>query len=148
MLPDKLIYDFIDMERIAEIEICEENEDLIVLLKFLTCKRREEMETLTQKNENLKQAYDTLVHISQDPAERALAIARDKFLWDQEAKERGAREEGIELGRGEGIEKKKKKGIEIGEKIGIIEAAKKLLSTGMDKKTVCEMLGISESELI
>jgi predicted transposase/invertase (TIGR01784 family) len=76
-----------------------------------------------------------LIQISQDPVERALAISRAKFLWDQEAKERGAREEGT-------VE-----GIEIRERRGLIEAAKKLISNGIDSKVACEMLGISESEL-
>jgi hypothetical protein len=39
-------------------------------------------------------------------------------------------------------------GIEIGEKRGLIEAAKKLISSGMDTKTACEMMGISESDLM
>ena len=95
ILTDKLIYYFIDMKRIDHIEICKENEDLITLLKFITCTRREEMEALVQKNKNLKQAGDTLAHISQDPAERAFADAREKFLWDQEVREGRAREEGV-----------------------------------------------------
>jgi len=33
------------------------------------------------------------------------------------------------------------------EKMGIIEAAKKLIASGMELKNVCEMLGISKSDL-
>ena len=73
--------------------------------------------------------------MSQDPEVRAKAVARDKFLWDQKVRQRTAREEGIEIG-----EKR-------GRKEGLLEAAKKLISSGMDSKTVCEMLGISEADL-
>lgn len=33
-------------------------------------------------------------------------------------------------------------------KEGIIETAKKFIASGMESKTVCEMLGISESDLL
>ena len=101
------------------------------------------MEALVQKNENLQQARDRLEHLSQDPVARAAADARDKFLWDQNARERAEREEG----RKEGIEIGEKRGIQIGEKRGFIEAAKKFIASGMDPKAVCEMIGISESDL-
>ena len=52
------------------------------------------MEALAQKNENLKQVFANLVESSHDPNERAKAIARDKFLWDQEVREGEARKEG------------------------------------------------------
>jgi predicted transposase/invertase (TIGR01784 family) len=45
-------------------------------------------------------------------------------------------------------ERGEKKGREEGREEGLIEAARKLISSGMDKKTVCEMLGISEPDLI
>ena len=71
------------------------------------------------------------------------AWAQEKFLWDQEVRERRAKKRERERGIEEGIEMGEKKGREE----GLIEAARKLISSGMDKKTVCEMLGISESGL-
>ena len=98
------------------------------------------MEALVQKNKNLKQAGDTLAHISQDPAERAFADAREKFLWDQEVREGRAREEGIEIGEKRG----RKEGIEIGRR----EVAKAMLAAGVAIETVCKATGLNKTDLI
>ena len=96
VLTDALVFYFIAMNRIDEIEKTRENEDLLLLLQFLRSTRREEMEALARKNENIKQAYEDLVQISQDPEIRTLAVARDKFLWDQEIREQEAEKRVIE----------------------------------------------------
>jgi len=127
ILTDKLIYYFIDMKRIDEIEICDESEDLITLVKFLTCTRREEMEALVQKNEELKPAGDKWGHISNDSAARALAGNREKFLWDQAAKMKGAEERGREE-----------------EKMKI---AKGMVAEGIPIETVCKITGLSKTDL-
>ena len=147
ILTDALVYYFIALNRIDEIAETEETKDLILVLQFLTCKRREEMEALAQKNENLKQASETLIQISQDPNERAIAISRDKFLWDQEARERGAREEGIEIGKEEGIKEGIKEGIEIGKEEGILQTAKAMLVEGIPMETVCKITGLRPEDL-
>ena len=110
------------------------------------------MEALVQKNKNLKQAGDILAHISQDPAERAFADAREKFLWDQEVREGRAREEGREEGIEIGEKRGEKRGIEIGEKrgreIGRREVAKAMLAAGVAIETVCKATGLNKTDLI
>ena len=75
---------------------------------------------------------DILAHLSQDPAERAFAGARDKFLWDQEVREGRAREKG----RDEGIE------------IDVIKTAKAMIEAGFDIETVCKATGLNKTDLI
>ena len=147
ILTEKLIYYFIAMNRIDEIEISKENEDLILLLKFLTTTRRDEMETLAQKNEGLKEIFEVVVEMSQNPEERAIANARDKFLWDLEVSMKVEREEG----RIEGEEIGEKRGIEIGEKRGrmegAIQTAKAMIAAGFDIETICKATGLSPEDL-
>ena len=99
-----------------------------------------------------------LTEILKNEEERRIHESRQAFISDLrtnqieyerravKAREEG-REEGIEIGEKRGVEIGREEGIEIGEKKGLIEAAKKLIASGMDTKTVCEMLGISESDL-
>ena len=83
-----------------------------------------------------------LTEILKNEEERRIHESRQAFISDlrtnqieYERRAVKAREEGIEIGREKGKEE------------GLIEAAKKLIASGMDTKTVCEMLGISESDL-
>jgi len=93
------------------------------------------MELLAKEHKCIEEAYKRLDYMSQDEVIRAAAVAREKLRWDIEAGKEARYEEGRE------------EGIEIGEKKGLIEAAKKFIASGMEPKTVCDMLGISESDL-
>ena len=85
----------------------------------------------TKEHKCIEEAYKRLDYMSQDEVIRAAAVAREKLRWDIEAGKEARYEEGIEVGREEGL----------------IEAAKKLIASGMEPNTVCDMLGISESDL-
>jgi len=107
----------------------------VLWMKFFTADKRKEMELLAKEHKCIEEAYNRLDYMSQDENIRAAAAARDKLWWDFEVAKQAEREEGRE------------EGIEIGEKKGLIEAAKKIIASGMDPKAVCEMLGIYESDL-
>ena len=139
ILTDKIEFHAIDLNRVDEIIKNEDIKMFVLWMTFFTAKTREEMELLAKEHKCIEEAYKRLDYMSQDEVIRASAIAREKFLWDIEVGKEARYEEGIEVGE--------KKGIEIGEKKGIIESAKKFIASGMDSKTVCEMLGISESDL-
>jgi len=131
VLTEKLVYYFIAMNRIDEIEVNEENKDIILLLKFLTSRGREEMEALARQNEGLREVFEELVKMSQDPVEQAVADARDKFLWDLAVTMKVEREEGREEGRIEGA----------------IQTAKALIAAGFDIETICKATGLSPEDL-
>jgi predicted transposase/invertase (TIGR01784 family) len=138
ILTDKIEFHIIDLNRIHEIIKNEDNKMFVLWMTFFTTDKREEMEAIAKEHKCIEEAYKRLDYMSQDEVIRAAAVARDKLRWDIEVGKEARYEEGREEGREEGIA--------IGEK-RLIEAAKKLISTGMETKTVCEMLGISESDL-
>jgi predicted transposase/invertase (TIGR01784 family) len=144
ILTDKEEFHFIDIERVEEITKNEANEKLIYWMKFFKSKTREEMKILAEQDACIGRAVQRLEVMSLDENEVYQAWAREKFLWDQEVREEKKRAEGVEEGRKKGREE----GREEGRKEGLIKAAKKLISSGVDKKTVCEVLGITESDLI
>jgi len=135
VLTEKIEFHIIDLKRIHEIIKNEDNKMFVLWMKFFTTDKREEMELLAKEHKCIEEAYKRLDYISQDEVLRAAAVAREKFLWDFEVAKQAEREEGREEGRKEGREE------------GRIESAKKLIANGMDPKAICEMLGISESDL-
>jgi predicted transposase/invertase (TIGR01784 family) len=136
ILTDKEEFHFIDIGRVEEIAKIKSNEKLIYWMKFFKSTTREEMKILAEQDACIGRAVGRLEIMSLDENEVLQAWARDKFLWDQEVRETTAEERGEKRGREEGREE------------GLLEAAKKLISSGMDKKTVCETLRIDESSLI
>jgi len=131
ILTDKIEFHFIDLKRIDEIEKIEDNKKFVLWRKFFTSKTREEMKSLAKENKCIEEAYKRLDFMSQDPEVRAKAVARDKFLWDQEVRQRTAREEGIE----------------IGEKRGILQTAKAMLAESIPMETVCKITGLTQKDL-
>jgi predicted transposase/invertase (TIGR01784 family) len=151
ILTDKEEFHFIDIGRVEEIAKIESNEKLVHWMKFFKSTTREEMKALAKQDVCIGRAVQTLEIMSSDEKEVYQAWARDKFLWDQEVRERGAekkgREEGEKKGREEGIEIGEKKGIEIGEKRGKIETAKAMIVAGVDIETVYKATGLTREEL-
>jgi predicted transposase/invertase (TIGR01784 family) len=138
ILIDKEEFHFVDVGRVEEIAKIESNEKLIHWMKFLKSTTREEMKVLAEHDVCIGRAVQTLEVMSLDENEVYQAWAREKFLWDQEVRERGAEERGREEGKIEG----KIEGIEIGEKRGKIETAKAMLAKGIDIKIICEVTGL------
>jgi len=75
-----------------------------------------------------------LTEILKNEEERRIHESRQAFISDLRTNQ-------IEY------ERRAVKAREEGREEGLIEAAKKFIAGGMDTKTVCEMLGISESDL-
>ncbi|WP_186644649.1 Rpn family recombination-promoting nuclease/putative transposase [Fluviispira vulneris] len=83
--------------------------DLDKWMQFFNGASKEEINTMN--NSAIKQAYETLEYISQDPAERARYEARRKYQLDYNTGMLTAREEGKEEGKEEGIEIEKRANI-------------------------------------
>jgi predicted transposase/invertase (TIGR01784 family) len=101
----------------------------------MNAKTVEDMRSIAVRNPDIMEAFKIVQEVMGDPDAWRLYEAQQDQIRIQETEEAIAREEGIEIG-----EKR-------GEKKGIIESAKKLIANEMDPKTICEMLGISESDL-
>ncbi|MFA6782305.1 MAG: Rpn family recombination-promoting nuclease/putative transposase [Sedimentibacter sp.] len=100
---DLLEFHVIELPKIPEVLIEDLNDDLLIWAKFINSKNREEMITLTEKNEGIKAAFDELVSLENDDERRQEYKIREKAIMDYKVQNRAAREEGIK----EGIKKGK-----------------------------------------
>ncbi len=76
-------------------------------LRFISSKTQEEIMPLTKEDPVISEALLKLLDMSGDLATRRRAEARAKFLWDQAARERDSREEGVAEGLAKGLAKGK-----------------------------------------
>ena len=72
-------------------------------LKFIASETREEFEALAGKDAVMTEALLKLMDMSVDLPTRRAAESRAKWLWDEDARMRKSREEGLAEGRAEGI---------------------------------------------
>ena len=96
--------------------------------------------------DEIREAKDELIKMSNDDTQRELYEMRAKTLRDKisalnEAERKGIKK-GREEGRKEGIEKGIKEGIEKGEKNKAMEIAKSLINLGLDKEAISKSTGL------
>ena len=160
-MPDGMLeLHFVELEKVPKLGIVDEPDLLTKWVFFMTAKSMQEMKIIAEHEPAIRKAVTIVEEIAMHREERMRYESRQKFLRDWltreiEAEERGekkgreeGRAEGREEGRAEGLEIGEKKGREEGREEGLIEAAKRLIAGGMDKKEACRVLGISESDLL
>jgi predicted transposase/invertase (TIGR01784 family) len=81
---------------------------LIDWLQFINADRKEVIEVLAEKNDNIKTAYEILKAISRDEKKRLAYESRQMALMDEATRLEEAREEGMEKGIEKGREAEKK----------------------------------------
>ena len=96
--------------------------------------------------DEIREAKDELIKMSNDDTQRELYEMRAKTLRDKisalnEAERKGIKK-GREEGRKEGIEEGINEGIEKGEKNKAIEIAKSLINLGLDKESIAKSTGL------
>ena len=96
--------------------------------------------------DEIREAKDELIKMSNDDTQRELYEMRAKTLRDKisalNEAERNGIKKGREEGRKEGIEEGIKEGIEKGEKNKAIEIAKSLINLGLDKESIAKSTGL------
>ena len=75
------------------------------------------------------------------PEEYELAQKQQMKIWDELGRRDYAREEGIAIG----LERGREQGREQGREEGLIQAARGMLTAGVDIETVCQSTGLSET---
>lgn len=95
----------------------------------------DELEKLSQKGEDMKEAVVHLKRLSRDEKLRMEEEARLKFISDQKAEKAWVREEGI------------KEGMQKGKKEALRKIALKMLEENMDFSIIEKITGISASEI-
>ena len=154
-----------DIQEIHFIEIpkledgSDEKDMLVAWIEFLKNPESEKVRSLEMSVDEIREAKDELIKMSNDDTQRELYEMRAKTLRDKisalnEAERKGikkgreeGRKEGIEEGRKEGIEEGIKEGIEKGEKNKAIEIAKSLINLGLDKESIAKSTGLDLCEV-
>ncbi len=146
-----------DIEEIHFIEIpkledgSDEKDMLVAWIEFLKNPESEKVRSLEMSVDEIREAKDELIKMSNDDTQRELYEMRAKTLRDKvsalnEAERKGIKK-GREEGRKEGIEEGIKEGIEKGEKNKAIEIAKSLINLGLDKESIAKSTGLDLCEV-
>ena len=121
----------------------DEKDMLVAWTEFLKDPESEKVRGLELSIEEIRQAKDELIRMSNDKKQRELYDMRANSLRDKiselNAVEKKAREEGIEEGRKEGIEE--------GAKNRTIEIARNMKLSGLDTNTIAKLTNLSRDEI-
>ena len=139
-LTDIIEMHFIEIPKLPEES--DEKDTLTAWTEFLKDPESEKVRSLEMSIEEIREAKDELVRISNDKEQREIYEMRSKILKDKISALNEAERKGIEKGIKQGIEK----GIEEGLKKGKIEVAKNLLDV-LDNETISIKTGLTLDEV-
>ena len=160
----KEIYSNEELTDVAEIHFIEipkleegtdEKDMLVAWIEFLKNPESEKVRSLEMSIDEIREAKDELIRMSNDDTQRELYEMRAKTLKDKisalnEAERKGikkGRQEGFKEGLQKGIQEGLQKGIQEGEKSKAIEIAKSLINIGLDKETISKSTGLDLNEI-
>ncbi len=130
-----------DIEEIHFIEIpkledgSDEKDMLVAWIEFLKNPESEKVRSLEMSVDEIREAKDELIKMSNDDTQRELYEMRAKTLRDKISALNEAERKGI------------KKGREEGEKNKAIEIAKSLINLGLDKESIAKSTGLDLCEV-
>lgn len=107
--------------------------------KFLSGKNEEDFKEMAEKNEDIKEAYEILMHLSEDDKKRMEYEAREKALRDYNHQMYWAERRGLERGLEQGIQR----GVNKGKK----EMALKLLKENILVDLIALAAGVSTEQV-
>ena len=142
-----------DIQEIHFIEIpklddgADEKDMLVAWIEFLKNPESEKVRSLEMSVDEIREAKDELIKMSNDDTQRELYEMRAKTLRDKISALNEAERKGIKKGRAEGREEGIKEGIEKGEKNKAIEIAKSLINLGLDKESIAKSTGLDLCEV-
>ena len=116
---------------------------LVAWIEFLKNPESEKVRSLEMSVEEIREAKDELIKMSNDDTQRELYEMRAKTLRDKISALNEAERKGIKKGREEG----RKEGIEEGEKNKAIEIARSLINLGLDKEAISKSTGLDLCEI-
>ena len=144
----KEIYSNEELTDVAEIHFIEipkleegtdEKDMLVAWIEFLKNPESEKVRSLEMSIDEIREAKDELIRMSNDDTQRELYEMRAKTLKDKISALNEAERKGIKKGRQEGIKE--------GEKSKAIEIAKSLINIGLDKESISKSTGLTLSEI-
>ncbi|MCL2848529.1 MAG: Rpn family recombination-promoting nuclease/putative transposase [Micrococcales bacterium] len=107
-------------------------------LRFIAATTEEELDMAAEGNPEIAAAATLVRRFSADETVRQEIEAREKFLWDQQAREYYAREEGREQGREEGREEGR---------AAMAEVVRSILGRGMSVEEAASITGLDPAEV-
>ena len=121
---------------IPKLEDCSDEKDMLVAwIEFLKNPESEKVRILEMSVDEIREAKDELIKMSNDDTQRELYEMRAKTLRDKISALNEAERKGI------------KKGREEGEKNKAIEIAKSLIDLGLDKESIAKSTGLDLCEV-
>ena len=144
----KEIYSNEELTNVAEIHFIEipkleegsdENDMLVAWIEFLKNPESEKVRSLEMSVEEIREAKDELIKMSNDDTQRELYEMRAKTLRDKISALNEAERKGIKKGREEGRKE--------GEKNKAMEIAKSLINLGLDKEAISKSTGLDLGEI-
>ena len=142
-----------DIQEIHFIEIpkledgSDEKDMLVAWIEFLKNPESEKVRSLEMSVDEIREAKDELIKMSNDDTQRELYEMRAKTLRDKISALNEAERKGIKKGREEGRKEGRKEGIEEGEKNKAIKIAKSLINLGLDKESIAKSTGLDLCEV-
>lgn len=121
----------------------DEKDMLVAWIEFLKDPESETVRSLEMSVDEIRQAKDELIRMSNDDTQRELYEMRAKTLKDKVSALNEAERKGIKKGIKKGIQE----GIQKGEKKKAIEIAKSMIDIGLDKDTIAKSTGLDSSEV-
>ncbi|CUP11359.1 Rpn family recombination-promoting nuclease/putative transposase [Intestinibacter bartlettii] len=134
-----------DIEEIHFIEIpkledgSDEKDMLVAWIEFLKNPESEKVRSLEMSVDEIREAKDELIKMSNDDTQRELYEMREKTLRDKISALNEAERKGIKKGREEGRKE--------GEQNKAIEIAKSLIKLGLDKESIAKSTGLDLCEV-
>ena len=134
-----------DIQEIHFIEIpkledgSDEKDMLVAWIEFLKNPESEKVRSLEMSVDEIREAKDELIKMSNDDTQRELYEMRAKTLRDKISALNEAERKGIKKGREEGRKE--------GEKNKSIEIAKSLIKLGLDKESIAKSTGLDLCEV-
>lgn len=144
----KEMYSNEELTNVAEIHFIEipkleegsdEKDMLVAWIEFLKNPESEKVRSLEMSVEEIREAKDELIKMSNDDTQRELYEMRAKTLRDKISALNEAERKGLKKGREEGKRE--------GEKNKAIEIAKSLITIGLDKEAISKSTGLDLCEI-
>jgi predicted transposase/invertase (TIGR01784 family) len=139
--------EFTDLIEVNTLELVklpetEDGTELWAWMKFLSARNKEDLNMLAKKNPQVGKAVVRLMELSNDERTRLLYESQQKMEWDNLARERAARSEGLSEGRKEGLSEGLNKGRKEGLSEGRKEIARNLLAEGLSVEIIQKTTGL------
>ena len=132
---------FIEIPKLEEGS--DEKDMLVAWIEFLKDPESEKVRSLEMSIDEIRQAKDELIRMSNDDTQRELYEMRAKTLKDKISALNEAERKGMQKGMQKGI----KEGMQKGEKKKALEIAKSMIDMGLDKETISKTTGLDLSEI-